>query len=83
MDNGNYARLGRSCDTSARVLVSNTKFFPINDAIYTVVPTKMQMYPGEHKDFLKTVGDIEDPLHVKTARHFPKENYKYSRCCGK
>ena len=41
-----YAQLGQSCQVSMDALLDNTKFFPINDPIYSLVYTKMDEYPA-------------------------------------
>lgn len=42
----NYAKSGTTCDTNARELIDNTKFFPLNAKIYKIPFTRMYQYPG-------------------------------------
>lgn len=44
-----YAQLGNSCQTSADMLVSNTKFFPLAEERYTWPFTRMARYPGQYE----------------------------------
>lgn len=53
MNNYDYAKLGESCQTSMRILASNTKFFPVSSALYEKPFTLMYQYPNEEDRNIK------------------------------
>lgn len=79
-----YARLGTNCDTSARILIDNTKFFPLNSEIYKKFWVKMQEYPAEEHNFYRTINNIDRPEELKTKPITEDFTYqKMKPCCGR
>jgi hypothetical protein len=87
----NYAKLGHTCNTSASVLTSNTKFFSLSDKVYSIFPTNMMQYPGSRPrmDDLegRRLGDSGGSGTIATGEKSsrgktPSKVVKKS-CCGK
>lgn len=66
-----YAILGDSCQTSSAVLISNTKFIPMDDPVYEQFYTHTHLYPAWNE----TMRDEE----VQE----PRQRVVKSSCCGK
>ena len=72
-----YAQLGESCQTNADVLIDNAKYLSINDPVYKLILTRMNMYPGFHK----FRGFNETDRKEKEMKE--DVNIKTKQCCGK
>ncbi len=75
MNIGTYAILGNTCQTSLNVLTSNTKFIPMDDPIYNMIYTKMNLYPGRTNE--------EEKEDKNEKKDDAKESYKAPGCCGR
>lgn len=42
-----YATLGEACQVDASALTDNSKYLPVNNPDYNLVPTKFYQYPGD------------------------------------
>ena len=81
-----YARLGITCDTSNRILIDNTKFFPVNSNIYKKYWVKMMEYPAHDQPFIHNIGELDRPEDLKTGGDsdiIPETHLSKPGCCGK
>lgn len=84
-----YAKLGNSCHTSADVLTSSTKFFPLNNRNYYLPYTLMQQYPAYSKLATEKAEEEENkeikkmPTEDDIAKRGYGKSFRAPRgCCG-